>query len=155
MERCHVGCMSTYCCCDKSVPDLVEKQKKMIDVDTKVAQKSRTIHSSILEDHAIIIIMSCCSWFFVCISYRIMHWKRNNALEYLLKCKRQFSSWTLDPIFSHAILTTSQALLVVLQAAAPPCLLCSHDFTRIIKIVENYLSSLNSVYKQGRFLVSF
>ena len=108
LERCHVGCMSTYCCCDKSVPDLVEKQKKMIDVDTKVAQKSRTIHSSILEDHAIIIIMSCCSWFFVCISYRIMHWKRNNALEYLLKCKRQFSSWTLDPIFSHAILTTSQ-----------------------------------------------
>ena len=74
LERCHVGCMSTYCCCDKSVPDLVEKQKKMIDVDTKVAQKSRTIHSSILEDHAIIIIMSCCSWFFVCI---ISH----NALE--------------------------------------------------------------------------
>ena len=52
--------------------------------------------------------MSC--WVF-CMSYSmiIMHWKRNNALEYLLKCKRQFSSWTLDPIFSHAILTTSQA----------------------------------------------
>ena len=32
--------------------------------------------------------------------------------EYLLKCKRQFSSWTLDPIFSHAILTTSQAKAV-------------------------------------------
>ena len=50
------------------------------------------------------------------------HWKRNNAWgsseqswtgEYLLKCKRQFSSWTLDPIFSHAMLDNFTAVSTV------------------------------------------